>query len=561
MLIGPSWQKAIYARRTANLIMNGSVKGNFVDVVSGKVFPAQVDFQDGKIKAVTEISEPQERFILPGLIDAHIHVESSQLCPSRFAEIAVTHGTTAVVCDPHEIANVQGMTGIRYMIEDASRSPLRFHFTAPSCVPSTVHETNGAKLGKPEVEKLLAMKEVVALGEVMDHMAVLRDDPEMMDKIKAAKFQWKPIDGHCPGLRGKDLAKYFEAGISSDHECLSAGEAEEKYHLGMWIMAREGSGHKNLRDLLPFIKRNEFMLVSDDIQAVDLLEGHMDNLLRKAVLMGVNPVHAIRAATAWPAWHYFLPLGVLQPGKPADIVIVDDLREFRVHQVYIAGRLVAEDGKALFQVEPVKGEASLRRQDRRPEEFAPRAEGRTARVRVIKALPDQIESYRTFVELEAKDGNLLPDVDKDVLVMAVVNRYAPAPPALAFVTGFGLKKGAMASTVAHDSHNIIVVGADLDAMAEAVNRVSRKGGYIVFDGIDERSVSLDVAGLMSTSSAVEVAGRTNAAVEMLRGMGCKLPSPFATLSFQSLLVVPELKLSDKGLFDSRQMKFVDLVVS
>ena len=517
-----------------------------MDVVGGKIFPAQVDFAEGKVTVVTELKEPQQRFILPGFIDAHIHVESSQLCPSRFAEVVVPHGTTAVVCDPHEIANVQGMIGIQYMIDDASRSPLRFHFTAPSCVPATSFETNGAKLGPIEVGKLLAMKEVVALGEMMDYHAVLRDDPEALEKIKAAKFQWKPIDGHCPGLRGKDLAKYFEAGISSDHECYSAGEAEEKYHLGMWIMAREGSGHKNLRDLLPFVKRNEFMLVSDDIQASDLLEGHIDALLRKSVLMGVNPLHAIRAATAWPAWHYFLPLGVLQPGKPADIVIVEDLREFQVRQVYIGGRLVAEDGRPLFQAEPLSGSASLLPQDRSPDEFAPVADGHSARVRVMKVLPNQIETYRSFAEMDVKQGRTHPDPDRDLLIMAVVNRYGPAPVSLAFVNGFGLKRGAMASTVAHDSHNIIAVGADLPSLAEAVNRVSRKGGYLVFDGKEERTVRLDVAGLMSTASGAEVAEAEKEATALLSDMGCALPAPFATLSFQSLLVVPELKLSDRA---------------
>lgn len=546
---------------TANLSMNGSVTGNFVDVVNGKIFPARVEFVDGKVVSITELEGEQKGFILPGFIDAHIHVESSQLCPSRFAEIAVAHGTTGVVCDPHEIANVMGVDGVLYMIKDAASVPLHFYFTAPSCVPATPFETSGAKLGAPELDKLLAMKEVVALGEVMDYPAVIRDDPEMLAKLKAAKFQWKPIDGHCPGLRGKDLAKYIAAGITSDHESVTAGEAEEKYHLGMWIMAREGSGHKNLRDLLPFVKRNECMLVTDDIQAIDLVEGHLDNLLRKAVLMGVAPLHAIKAVTAWPAWHFFLPTGVIQVGKPADMVIVEDLREFRVREVYIGGVLVAKDGKALFEARPVPSTNRILAQHRKAEEFAPKAEGREVKVRVIKVMPNQIESMRAFADMPVQNRMIYPDIEKDLLPMAVVNRYAPAPVSLAFVNGFGLKRGAMAITVAHDSHNIIAVGANLDDLAAAINQVSRQGGYVVRDGDDQWSVVMDVAGLMSTAPGEEVARAELEASKALREMGCQLPSAFTTLSFQALLVIPELKLSDKGLFDSRNMRFVDLIVT
>lgn len=539
--------------------MQGAVEGNFVDVLSGKIFPARVTFADGKIVIVERTDACPDQFILPGFLDAHIHVESSQMCPSRFAEAAVVHGTTSVVCDPHEIANVLGMQGIQYMLDDARGVPLRFYFTAPSCVPATSYETSGASLGIEAIDKLLEMKEFVALGEVMDYPAVLRDDPVIHGKIKSARLHWKPVDGHCPGLTSKDLVRYINAGMTSEHECITVDEAEEKFHLGMWIMVREGSGHKNLRDLLPFVKRNECFLVSDDLQAVDLNRGHIDALLRKAVLMGIDPIHAIRAVTAWPSWHYFLPTGVLGPGKVADIVVVEDLREFRVKQVYIAGEPVAQDGKALFTPDPLRLEVGMLVQDRNPEEFIIPHHENKAKVRVIKVMPNQVESEEIEAELKVDDGNIRSDRSKDVLLLTVVNRYHVAKVAMAFVRGFKLKQGAIASTVAHDSHNIIGVGVDPICLARAVNQVSRTGGYYATDGVKEVRLELDVAGLMSTRPCAEVVTQERAVLDLVSEMGCDLPAPFTTLSFQSLLVVPELKLSDKGLFDSRRMVFVELI--
>lgn len=539
--------------------MHGAVEGNFVDVVTGKVFPARVTFADGKITSVEHVEVCPDQFILPGFLDAHIHIESSQMCPSRFAEAAVVHGTTGVVCDPHEMANVLGLQGIQYMLDDAKRVPLRFYFTAPSCVPATPYETNGADLGIDVITKLLGAKEFVALGEVMDYPAVLRDDPTIIGKIKAARIYWKPVDGHCPGLTGKELVKYINAGIASDHECISADEAEEKFHLGMWIMVREGSANKNLKDLLRFVKHNECLFVTDDLQAVDLNQGHMDALLRKAVSMGIDPIHAIRAVTAWPSWHYFLPTGVLGPGKVADIVIVDDIRDFKVRQVYIAGELVAKDGKALFAPDPLMFEGCMLVQDRTPDEFQISHHGDSVKVRAIRALANQVESGEEEVELKVEGGLIRPDISKDVLLLTVVNRYHPAKVAMAFVRGFNLKQGAIASTVAHDSHNIIGVGVDQTSLAKAVSQVTRTGGYYATDGNKEARLELDVAGLMSTRPCTEVVAQEKAIIDLVHEMGCDLAAPFTTLSFQSLLVVPELKLSDKGLFDSRRMAFVQLV--
>jgi adenine deaminase len=538
-----------------------SLEGNLVDVVDNKIYPARVTMEGGKVTAVERLTSEVSGFLLPGFIDAHVHIDSSQLCPSRFAEAAVPHGTTAVVTDPHEMANVLGLEGIEYMVQDAKGVPLRINFTAPSCVPATQFEGNGATLTSKEVDALLRRKEFVALGELMDYPAVIRGDKEALLKIKAAHENWKQVDGHCPGLTGPDLVRYINAGVKTEHECTTADEAEEKYRLGMWIMVRESAAERNLRDLMPFAKANECFLVTDDIQATELCQGHLDTVLRKAVLMGMPPIHAVRAVTAWPAWHYFLPGGSIAVGRTADIVIVDDLREFRVREVYIGGELVAKDGKALFQPSPLQKESHILKQDRHAAELGVAHSGPKARVRVIGLVPGEIESKALEVELDVAAGVVMPSVQKDVLLMAMVSRYRQATPALAFVKGFGLKSGAMASTVSHDSHNIIAVGTSAAELAKAINKVSEKGGYYISDGKKEEILELDVCGLMSTRPAAEVAAAEERINILAQEMGCPLPAPMQTLAFQGLLVIPELKLSDRGLFDSRRMEFVNVVVS
>jgi len=536
------------------------VEGQLVDVVNGKVAPSRVVMEDGKFTEIVPLAVAPKKFLLPGLIDSHIHIESSQLCPSRFAEAAVPHGTTTVVSDPHEIANVMGMKGIELMLEDASKVPLRIFLTAPSCVPSTQYERSGATIGVPEIESMLKDPRFVALGEVMDVQGVLKDDPRIISKIKAAKAFWKGIDGHCPGLVGNDLVKYINAGMRTDHESMTADEAEEKYFLGMWIQVREGSASRDLRTLMPFAKSHECMMVSDDLRAKDLVNGHLDVLLRKAVALGMQPMHAIRTVTAWPAWHYNLPGGSVAVGRTADLVIVDDLHNFNVIQVYIEGKLVAEEGAPLFLAEPKTNGLSIVPRDLIGQDMLLRAEGEKASVRVMEAFPDRIESGSLVTELPVRDGTVGASPERDVLHLALVNRYEGEPPVPGFIKGFGLKRGAMATSVAHDSHHILTVGASVDDMARAVNAVSRSGGFAVCDGNDLSILPLEVAGLMSTSPARIVAQRENELVEMLAGMGCVMPAPFMTLSFQSLLVVPELKMSDRGLFDTRRMEVVPVIL-
>jgi adenine deaminase len=527
------------------------VDGQLVDVIHGEIYPACVNFRDGRVVRIErKISAPQ-RYILPGLIDAHMHIESSMLTPYRFAEKAVVHGTTAVVANPHEIANVMGMEGIRYMVDDGKSTPLRFFYSAPSSVPSTSLETSGAVIGWKEIRELLATKEFVSLGEVMDVPGVLNEDPSIMSKIEVAVQAGKPIDGHAPGLSGYDLDRYIMAGISTDHECTTAWEAEEKSRKGMTIMVREGSAAMNLMDLMPFAAKHKHMLVTDDLSALDLVDGHMDSLLRKAVAGGMDPIHAIRAVTLWPAQHYHLPGGSIVVDGAADLVVVDDLTTFNVLETWIGGELVAKDGRPLFVGNPTTVPPGIAPIEVLAKDLRVTSGRPVAKVRVIKVLPDEISSLAATAELDVDDGEVLADPSQDILLIAVVNRYRPAPPAVAFVSGFGLQRGAMASSVSHDSHNLIGVGTDPALLALALNSVAAQGGgYYVTDTVNSARLELPVAGLMTALPWDEVARKGSEVNALLRDMGCPLPAPFMTLSFQSLLTVPELKVSDRGLFDT-----------
>jgi adenine deaminase len=541
--------------------MSGCIEGNIVDVISGGIFPGRIVHRDGVIKAVERISGKFPGFLLPGIIDAHIHVDSSLLCPSRFAEAVVPHGTTAVVTDPHEIANVMGMPGISYMRRDAAGVPLRLYFTAPSCVPATPFETAGAEIGPAEVEALLESGDVVALGEVMNyHGAVLRD-PVVMAKIEAAHRVGKPIDGHCPLLSGANLKKYINLGISTDHECTGAEEAREKHSLGMRIMVRQGSVAKNLPALAQFARENDFFLVSDDKLAPDLLESHLDGTLAQAVSSGIDPVHAIRAVTVRPADHYRLPMGAIAAGRAADITRVGDLSSFAVEEVYIGGRLAASAGVPAFRASPVALPGTIAVSPRRGPDFTLAARGPTAAVRVIVAIRDEIVTEGTAAVLRVEDGRIAPDPGRDILLVSVVNRYRDAPVSCGFVKGFGLKAGAMASSVAHDAHNIVVVGADPEDMAGAVNTVIREsGGFCLTAGGNSVSLPLGIAGLMSAEHPRDVGMRLGLIQRRARELGCLLDWPFMAMSFLGLLVIPKLKIGDRGMFDVDARRFVDAVI-
>jgi len=541
--------------------MKGStIEGNLVDVVGDRIYPAIITVEGGRVTNIEEVKRDFQRYILPGLIDSHVHVESSLLVPSRFAEAAIPHGLTAVVTDPHEIANVLGIEGIEFMVADGKGVPLKFHFTVPSCVPATPWETSGAMIKAEDVDRLMDREEIVALGEMMNYPGVLNGDPEVMAKIESALSRGKPVDGHAPGLRGDALDRYISAGISTDHECTTLDEAIEKSQKGVLVQIREGSAAKNMEDLIGITREHEFFLATDDVHAADILNGYMDRLLRKIVSLGVDPLRAIKAASLWPARHYHLPGGYIDLDMPADMVLVSDLENFNVLEVYIDGNLVAINDRACFEPKPLSAPTRITKKRWCAEDFCLLADGDRAKVRAIRIIPDQITSLEEIVEMKVQNGCILADPSRDLLYIVVVNRYEIAPPSIGIVRGFGLKRGGMASSVAHDSHNIIAVATGPNEMARVVNGVSEYGGYFATDGVSDISLPLPVAGLMSTENAVNVAQMEEEINNFVRSLGCELHAPFMTMGFQSLLVLPNLKIGDKGLFNSLEFKFVDPLI-
>ncbi len=533
------------------------IRGNVVNPFTEEIYPAEINMQDGVIECVKQIEGNFNQYVLPGFIDAHIHIESSMLTPSRFAEAVVPHGTTSVVSDPHEIANVLGIDGIKYMIKDASLVPLNVFFTAPSCVPATPFETSGAVIGSNKIDELLKDDEIVALGEMMNFPGVLTGDSEVIAKIKAAKTYKKPVDGHAPLLTGNDLCKYIAAGISTDHECTIPGEVIEKRKLGMKVMLRQGSSAKNLADL---IGAGGDFIVSDDKHPEDLLKGHIDLMLREAVELGEDPVEALKMVTINPAAHYNLDTGLIAPGRAADIVVVDDLRNFNVKEVYIGGNIAAREGKALFGFKPLELESTFKINHKKAEDFEILSSQKEEKVRVIDVVEGQLLTEESEATLQVANGKIESDVKNDILKIAVLERYGHNWMTNAFIHGFGLKKGAIASSVAHDSHNIIAVGTNPQNMADAVNRlVDNNGGLVAAVDGHYHSLRLPIGGLMSTESAEDVALKLEKLHHFLKSMGCKLASPFMTMSFLALLVIPKLKISDRGLFDVEKFDFVDVV--
>lgn len=501
------------------------------------------------------------RFILPGLVDAHVHVESSMLVPSQFARMAVRHGTVATVSDPHEIANVLGLDGVEYMIHDGAAAPFSFAFGAPSCVPATPFETAGAALGPEEVDVLLARPDIFYLSEMMNFPGVLAGDAEVMAKLASARRHGKPVDGHAPGLRGEDLQRYIDAGISTDHESLDYGEAREKIERGMKVLIREGSAAREFNLLCGLI--DEFpercMLCSDDLHPTDLVRGHINRLLRRGAANGLGLMNLLRCATVNPVRHYGLGVGLLQVGDPADMVVVADLEDFDAVETYVRGELVAADGAALWQAEPGRGPNVFAAAPVRPEFFA--VAERPGKINVIEALDGQLFTPRLQVAPTVSAGLAVADPNRDLLKIAVVNRYRPAPPAVGFIRNFGLAAGGMASSVAHDSHNIVAVGASDEALALAINRViENRGGLAVATPEGVSDLALPVAGLMSAQDGWEVAQAYDALDRAAKDLGSTLTSPFMTLSFMALLVIPSLKMSDQGLFDGDSFSSVDLFV-
>jgi adenine deaminase len=535
------------------------VKGNIVDLHAGEVFPGEVWIEDGRIARIEKGGGPFEHFIIPGFVDAHIHIESSMLAPAEFARAAAVHGTVATVSDPHEIANVLGVEGVDYMIAESRGASVKIFYGAPSCVPATRFESAGATLDAAAVARLLVRPDVHFLSEVMNYPGVLNGDAELLAKIAAARAAGKPVDGHAPQLRNPQAAAYAAAGITTDHECTSLAEAHDKIAAGMKILIREGSAARNYDALEPllFSHPQSCMFCSDDLHPDSLALGHINLLVRRAVAVGVDPMVALRIACLHPVEHYGLAVGLLREGDPADFLVVENLREFPVRQTWVNGRLVAEKGSSLVPFSPPRLVNRFAASPLSPENLRIPCSSESAQIEVIAVEDGQLVTGRETHLMTARNGELNADPERDFLKIAVLNRYHPsATPAVAFVTNFGIARGAIASSVAHDSHNIIAVGADDISLCRAMNLlVASQGGVCAVSTEEECVLPLPIAGLMSDLPATEAAARYAAVEELARALGSPLRAPLMTLSFMALLVIPELKLSDLGLFDGTAFQF------
>ncbi|MBB6429577.1 adenine deaminase [Algisphaera agarilytica] len=537
---------------------------HLVDIPARAVRPATITVENGRIASIAPASvglEPKG-FVLPGFVDAHVHIESSMLTPAHFAAAAVVHGTVATVSDPHEIANVLGVPGVRYMLDNAATVPFKFAFGAPSCVPATTFETAGAALGVEDVTALLDDPRIFYLSEVMNFPGVLAGDADLLAMIAAAQRRGKPVDGHAPGLRGDDAKRYHAAGISTDHECFTKAEALDKLAAGATIQIREGSAARNFEALFPLIDEfpGRVMLCSDDKHPDELVHGHLDALVRRAVADGADVFNVLQAACITPVEHYGLPVGQLRVGDPADFIEVDSLTGFHVLRTFIDGVCVAQGRESKLEVKPAEAINRFDCSPKSTEDFAVPAEPGKS-LRVIEAIDGQLVTHALELEPAVEDGAALADPPRDLLKIAVVNRYADAPPAVGFVTGFGLQRGAIAGSVGHDSHNIVAVGASDAELATAVNAVvEMRGGLSAVDGDRVETLPLPVAGLISLDPCDVVANAYESLDHLAKAMGSDLRAPYMTLSFMALLVIPSLKLSDRGLFDGESFGFADLWV-
>ena len=537
-----------------------TLQGQYVDILNKRIYPATVLIQKGIIVSITECTAAPNQFILPGFIDSHVHIESSMLVPSSFARLAVVHGTIGTISDPHEIANVCGLEGVQYMIDNGKKVPFHFFFGAPSCVPATAFETAGAAIDSAATAKLLASPDIYYLSEMMNFPGVLHQDTEVMQKIKAAHAIGKPVDGHAPGLMGEQAKQYIEAGISTDHECFTIEEAVDKLSFGMHILIREGSAAKNFEALYELIDDHpkKIMLCSDDKHPDSLLEGHINQLCARAVAKGVNVFNVLRTACINPVLHYQLPTGFARVHDPANLILVEDLTNFKVLETYIDGQLVAKDGHSL--IEPVQA-TNINQFNAHPITLSdlqlpvaayPSKDGL---VPVIHAIDGQLITNLVWTKPSIIDNKIVADTEKDILKVVVYNRYHAATPKVGLIQSFGFKSGAIASTVAHDSHNIIAVGVDDESILNAINLVvHEKGGISCVQNELSKVIGLPVAGLMSTEDPYQVANDYIEIDKMAKGLGTQLGSPFMTLSFMALLVIPHIKMSDLGLFDGDQFK-------
>lgn len=537
------------------------IKSNLIDLVAREIYPAEVIIEGNKIVSIKRISETLNTYILPGFVDAHVHVESSMLVPSEFARIAVTHGTVGTISDPHEIANVLGIAGVDYMIDNAKQVPFHFYFGAPSCVPATNFETAGAVIDANDIDKLLSRKEIVYLAEMMNFPGVIYKDEEVLKKIASAKKYNKPIDGHAPGLMGEEMKTYFDTGIATDHECFEYKEALEKLQHGVKVLIREGSAAKNFETLISLLKEypEQIMFCCDDKHPDNLIESHINNHVKRALKYGHDLYNVLRAASYNVIKHYNLPVGLLQVDDNADFIEIDNLEKFTILKTYINGDLVAEKGKSFIKSVNAPIVNNFNCSLKQAVYF--KLKNESDRIRIIECLDGQLITDELCVQSYSLNGFEESNIEQDVLKIAVVNRYNDAPIAKAFIKNIGLKQGAIASCVAHDCHNIVVVGTNDDDMCKAVNLIIKaKGGISLANGNEELVLELPIAGIMTNQAAEEVAEAYTKLDKRAKELGSKLRAPYMSLSFMALLVIPELKLSDQGLFNGKRFEFTDVFV-
>ncbi len=535
------------------------IKSNLIDIIARKTYAAEIEIKNGKIKEITPIDEKVEGYILPGFIDAHVHIESSMVSPAAFARTAVKFGTVATVSDPHEIANVLGLKGLDFMLQSAEKVPLKFFFGVPSCVPATDFETSGAKLDANDVSELIKRADFLYLSEMMNFPGVIFDDEEVHKKINATKKVNKPIDGHAPTLSGENLKKYVQAGILTDHECSTIEEGREKANLGMYILIREGSAAKNYTALAPLL--NEFpekiMFCSDDLHPDNLSNGHINILVKRLLSENYDLYDILRSISYNPVKFYNLNVGLLQKNDNADFIRIDNLQDFNIIETYINGEIVFQNGTSLI---PEISENSINKFFVNTINSSDiQVVAKQEKIKVIQAIDGDLFTKKLLLAAKVENNFIVPDTEQDILKLVALNRYQEADPSVAFINGFKLKKGAIAGTVAHDSHNIIAVGTNDTNILRAIELIQEnKGALVAVNGKDETILPLDIAGIMSSKNVDETANLYKKLNEKAKEFGTELHAPFMTLAFMSLLVIPEIKLGDKGLFDGINFKFIDL---
>ncbi len=568
------------------------IKANILDLTNEEIYPAEIIIKNGIISKLNKLNSKDsldyEGILVPGFIDSHIHIESTMLSPANFAKAVLPYGTTSVIADPHEIANVLGIPGVKFMIQNGESVPFDFYFSAPSCVPATNFETNGAVLDVKDIEELFTIPNVICLGEMMNFPGVVNDDFNVLEKLNLANKLGVPIDGHAPLLTGENLRKYVSTGISTDHECSSFNEAIEKKMLGVKIMVREGSSAKNMDALLNikdrinyWTKESKFgnisvndyekllkhpifdFLVSDDKDPIDLKNGHLDKLIKKTISYDIDPIEAIKMVTLNPAKYYNLNSGEIAEGKKANLVLIDNLNDLNVKLTFINGEIVAKEGKALFEVETPKVSNTFNVIIKNPEDFEIKTHIKNnVNVKIIEAIDSELITHEITDNLKVQNEIIQPDIEKDILKISIVERYGHNNVSNGFIKGFGLKNGAIATSVAHDSHNIIVVGTNSKDMANVVNIIIKnQGGLSVSNGNIEKSLKLPIAGLMSDGNIDYVSKNLINLINLVKKLGSNLEAPFMTLSFMALLVIPDLKLSDQGLFSLNKFGFIDLIAN